>query len=100
MALKKHFQLCRLCTHSDPVADGKVTVTPLKCLLRPERLRDASRCADGASMVFRALDVEAVVTELGGERAEEGEEEHDQRPLTSSCVHVETLRHQREVCTG
>lgn len=37
------------------------------------------------------------MTELDGKSAEEDEEEHDQRPLTLSCLHVEALRHEAEV---
>lgn len=47
---------------------------------------------------LRAHHLEVAVTELDGEGGEEGEEEHDQRPLALRRVHVEPLSHQREVC--
>lgn len=47
--------------------------------------------------VVRAHRVEAAVTKLNSKSGEEGKEEHDQRPLASSCVHVEALSNQGEI---
>lgn len=57
--------------------------------LVPEHLSVGVVCAHG---------VEAVVTKLDGKCADEDEEEHDQRPLASSCGHVEVLKHQHRAC--
>lgn len=39
------------------------------------------------------------MTKLDGKTAEEDEEEHDQRPLGLSCLHVEAHGHEGEVCS-
>lgn len=65
----------------------------------PGHVREGFCCVDGISSVFSALHVEAIVTEFDCKSAEEDEEEHDEHPLASSCVHVEPLRHQGEVCS-
>lgn len=49
--------------------------------------------------MFCTHDVKAVVTKLNAESAEEDEEEHDQRPLALSGLHVEALSHQGEICS-
>ena len=56
------------------------------------------RQGDGRLLVICADNVKVEVAELDRQRADEGQQEHDQAPLRARPVEVMTPQHEGEVC--